>query len=60
MPDDEIVAIAVAAVAEELKTDVSRIRVVSFEKVEKSDLERYIEEHSIRYTKYQLGDQHYE
>ena len=56
MEKDQIVAMAVAAVAEELNTDIKRIRVVSFKEVEKSALEKYIEAHSIVYRKYQLGE----
>ena len=56
MEKDVIVAMAVAAVAEELNTDIKRIRVVSFKEIEKSCLEKYIEDHSIVYRKYQLGD----
>ena len=56
MEKDEIIAMAVAAIAEELKTDIKRIRVKSFREVEKSNLEKYIEEKSIPYRKYQLGD----
>ena len=56
MKKDEVIAMSVAAIAEELKTDIKRIRVKSFKEVEKSNLEKYIEEKSIRYRKYQLGD----
>ena len=56
MEKDVIVAMAVAALAEELQTDIKRIRVVSFKEIEKSRLEKYIEDHSIVYRKYQLGD----
>lgn len=51
-----IVAMAVAAVAEELQTEAHRIKVLSFKEVEKSSLEKYIEENGIRFQKYQLGD----
>lgn len=56
MEKDEVIAMAVAAIAEELKTDIKRIKVKSFKEVEKSNLEKYIEEKSIQYIKYQLGD----
>ena len=56
MEKDQIVAMAVAAIAEQLETGIHRIRVLSFKEVEKSSLERYIEEKAIRYQKYQLGD----
>lgn len=56
MEKEEIVAMAIAAIAEELKTEVHRVKVLSFHEVEKNILERYIEENSIDYNKYQLGD----
>lgn len=56
MEKDEVIAMAVAAIAEELKIDIKRIRVKSFKEVEKSNLEKYIEEKSIQYRKFQLGD----
>ena len=56
MDKEQIIAMAVAAVAEELKTKTKRIRVLSFKEIEKSNLEKYIEEKSLQYHKYQLGD----
>jgi hypothetical protein len=56
MEKEQIIAMAVAAVAEELKTNVSRIRVSSFKEIEKSSLEKYIEEKGIAYKKFQLGE----
>lgn len=56
MKKDELIAMAVAAIAEELKTDINRIKVKSFKEVEKSNLEKYIEEKSIPYKKYHLED----
>lgn len=56
-PNDEaIVAMAIAAIAEESGADMSNIRVRSFKKIGKSELEEYIEERGITYKKYQLGD----
>lgn len=54
--DDEIVAMAIAAIAEELGTDVKKIRVKSFSEVQKSDLEKYVEENHINYTKFSLEE----
>ena len=54
MEIEQIIAMAVAAVAEELKTEIKRIRVLSFKELEKSSLEKYIEEKSIHFEKYQL------
>ncbi len=56
MEIEQIVAMAVACIAEEIKTDISAIRVISFKEIKKSSLEQYISEHQIRYTKYRLGD----
>lgn len=54
MEKEEIIAMAVAAAAEELKTEIKQIQVLSFKEVENSSLERYIEEKSIHYEKYRL------
>lgn len=56
LTDEAIVAMAIAAIAEESGADMSDIRVRSFKKVGKSQLEEYIEERGIAYKKYQLGD----
>lgn len=53
---EKIVAMAVAAVAEDMRTDVTRIRVVSWKEIQKSPLAQYISDHGIDYKKYQLGD----
>lgn len=54
--DKQIAAMAVAAIAEELETDIRNLRVISFKEVQKSDLEKYLEEHQISFKKYQVGD----
>lgn len=51
---EQIVAMAVAAVAEETGESVSALRVKSFREIHKSSLEQYIEDHHIQYKKYQL------
>ena len=56
MDKKAIVAMAVAAVAEELHTEAHKIKVLSFKEVEKSSLEKYIEEKGISFQKFQLGD----
>lgn len=56
MEKELIVAMAVAAVAEEMNTEIKKIRVVSFKEIEKSDLEKYLENNSIHFVKYNLGD----
>ena len=55
MDNKAIVAMSVAAIAEELHTEVQRIKVLSFKEVEKSSLEKYIEERGIYFHKFQLG-----
>ena len=54
--NEHIVAMAVAAIAEEEQEDISCLRVVSFREVPSSSLEQYIMEHNIQYKKYELGD----
>ena len=54
--NEQIVAMAAAAIAEELQEDVTRLRVVSFREVYPSSLEQYIADRGIEYRKYQLGD----
>ena len=56
MEKEQIVAMAVAAIAEETRTDASAIRVVSFREIQRNALEQYISDHGIEYKKYQLGD----
>lgn len=56
MDKETIMAMAIAAVAEELSTEFHRIKVLSFKEVEKSSLEKYIEENQISFKKYRLGD----
>ena len=51
-----IVAMAVAAIAEECKVEPKRVNVLSFKEEQKSSLTRYIEENRIPYHKYQLGE----
>ncbi len=53
---EQIVAMAVAAVAEEEKLDVKTLRVRSFREVQPSALAQYIADRGIQYKKYQLGD----
>lgn len=53
---EKVLAMAVAAVAEENKTEPKRVIVRSFKEIQKSSLEEYIEENSISYHKYQLED----
>ncbi len=53
---EKILAMAVATVAEENGVEANRITVLSFKEVQKSSLEKYIEDNHISYHKYQLED----
>ena len=57
METTKIIAMATACLAEELHLDVRKLRVVSFREIQKSDLEKYIENNDIKYKKYQLEDE---
>ena len=54
---NELVAMAVAAVAEDLRQDIRRIRVVSFREVFPSPLENYLVEREISFKRYELKDE---
>lgn len=51
---EEILAMAVATVAEENKVEPKHVKVLSFKEIQKSSLEKYIEENNINYKKYSL------
>ena len=57
MDMDELVAMAVAAVAEDLRQDIRRIRVVSFREISPSPLEHYLAERKISFKRYELKDE---
>lgn len=54
MEKEQIIAMAVAAVAEENGVAPKRVTVLSFRELKKSSLEQYIEENHIDYHKFQL------
>ena len=54
---DELVAMAVATVAEDMQTDAKRIRVMDFHEVFPSPLERYLAERKISFKRYELKDE---
>ena len=56
METEKIIAMAVAAIAEETGTDVKHISVRSFREVHAGSLEKYLAENHIAYHKYQLED----
>ena len=53
---EKILVMAVAAVAEENGTDPKHVIVRSFKEIQKSSLEKYIEDNRIKYQKYRLED----
>lgn len=53
---EKILAMAVAAVAEMNGIEPKRVIVRSFKEIQKSSLEKYIEDHNISWRKYQLED----
>ena len=55
MEIEKILAMAVAAVAEENRIEPKHVVVRSFKEIQKSSLEKYIEDNHIAYQKYQLG-----
>ena len=57
MEIEKILAMAVAAVAEENGVEPKHVIVRSFREIKKSSLEQYIEDHRISYHKYQLEDE---
>ncbi len=56
MSKEEIVAMAVAAIAEECGTEPQYVVVRSFREVKKSSLEQFIEDNHINFTKYQVEE----
>ena len=56
MEIEKVLAMAVAAVAEENGVEPKRVVVHSFKEIQKSGLEKYIEDNNISYHKYQLED----
>lgn len=51
-----IIAMAVAAIAEENGIKPERVKVCSFKEIKPTGLEKYIEEKHINYHKYVLGE----
>ena len=56
METEKILAMAVAAIAEENGVDIKHVVVYSFKEIQDSSLQKYISENNISYHKYQLGD----
>ena len=52
---EQIAAMAIASIAEEMQEDVKQLRIVSFREVNQSSLEQYIADNQVQYKKYQLG-----
>lgn len=53
---EKVMLMAVATVAEEARVDAKKMTVLSFKELQKSSLEKYIEDNQIKYHKYQLED----
>ena len=53
---EKVLAMAVAAVAEMNGVETKKVIVRSFKEVQKSSLEKYIDDHNITWSKYQLED----
>lgn len=53
---EKVLAMAVAAIAEMNGIEPKRVIVRSFKEIQKSSLEKYIEDHNISWRKYQLED----
>lgn len=56
MEAEKVIAMAVAAIAEEIGIDAKSVIIHSFNEIQKSSLEKYIDEHHLAYHKYQLGE----
>lgn len=54
---EEIIAMAIAAIAEETGTDAKNLRVVSFREVKQSPLMQYVADRKINYKRYELEDE---
>lgn len=54
---EEIVAMAVAAIAEKTGKDMKNLRVVNFRELGESPLMKYIRDNNISYKKYTLEDE---
>ena len=57
MEIEKILVMAVAAVAEENSIEPKRVVVRSFKEIQKSSLEKFIEDNRITYHKYKLEDE---
>lgn len=57
LQNEQIAAMAIAAIAEETNGNIRNLRVASFKEIQKNHLEQYLEEHQINFKKYQLGDE---
>lgn len=60
MEIEKVLAMAVAAVVEENGIEPRHVVVRSFKEIQKSSLEKYIEDNHIAYQKYQLEGQEHE
>lgn len=56
MEIEKVLAMVVAAIAEENGVEPKRVTVRSFKEIQKSSLKKFIEDNNISYHKYQLED----
>lgn len=54
---EEIAVMAIAAIAEETKTDAKNLRIVSFREIQESPLMQFVKDNGISYKKYTLEDE---
>ena len=57
LSNEQIIAMAVAAIAEMTGSDVKDLRVVSFKEIGVSPLQKYLSENKVSFKKYTLEDE---
>ncbi len=56
MEQEQVMAMALALIADELGVDPSELRVLGFREVQPGTLGAYLEENDVVFRQYQLGD----
>ena len=57
LSNEQIIAMSVAAIAEQTGSDVRDLRVVSFKEIGVSPLQKYLNDHKLNFKKYTLEDE---
>ena len=57
MEQEQIMAVSLALIANELRVDPSELQVLRFREVSTGTLDTYLEENGISFHQYQLGDE---